>query len=158
MDYTNEQYALMELLADGVVIYDLTSKQREMISFLDSEKLIQPRVYIRDGYCELSERGKCVLEEHRRKVEAAEVQTHKELDALLERESIRQENVHKEQEKEQKELDRIVRERADRAADRAAEHRFQTRLSFWNTVLGAVLGAFFSNLDRIIPLVASFFN
>lgn len=158
MDYTNEQYALMELLADGVVIYDLTSKQREIISFLDSEKLIQPRVYIRDGYCELSERGKCILEEHRRKVRAAQVQTRKELDALLEKESIRQENIRKEQTKEQKELERIISDKADREADRAAEHRFQARLSFANSVISAALGAFFSNLDRIIPWITGLFN
>lgn len=158
MNYTNEQYALMELFENGVITYDLTDKQKEIMFFLESEKLLQHRAYIQDGFCVLSERGKCILEEHRRKVEAAKVQTRKELDALLERESIRQENVEKEQAKEKKELERTVREATDRAADRAAEHRFQTRLSFWNTVLGAVLGAFFSNLDRIIPWVASFFN
>lgn len=158
MDYTNEQYELMELFADGIIIYNLTDRQKEVMSYLDGEKLLQHRAYIQDGYCELSERGKRVLETHRRMVRAAEVQTRKELDALLERESIRQENVDKEQAKENKELERAVRAAADRAADRAAEHRFQTRLSFWNTVLGAVLGAFFSNLDRIVPWIANFFN
>lgn len=81
-----------------------------------------------------------------------------EEDRLRREESLRQDNIHKEQAQEQKELDRIIRERADCEADRAAEHRFQTRLSLWNTILSAALGAFFTNLDRIVPFLIQFFK
>lgn len=78
--------------------------------------------------------------------------------ALLLEESIRQENVRREQAEEQKELERIVRDKSDREADRHAEHRFQARISFGNTVFGMILGALISNLDRIIEWFISLFS
>lgn len=136
MEYTAQQYALMESLKSGLIYDDQAPEIQDILRYLQDQGIAQPKAYIEDGYYELSEDGKRILENHRRQ------------------ESIRQENIRKEKEEEQKELERIVSERTDRAADREAEHRFQTRLSFWNTVLGAVLGALFSNLDRIIPRVA----
>lgn len=135
MDYTAEQYDVMNLLQAGLIYDDQAPNVQDLIRYLQNQGIATPKAYIAEGYYELSEDGKRVLENHRKQ------------------ESIRQDNIQKEQAQEQKELEKIIRERADRAADRTAEHRFQTRLSIWNTVFGAVLGALFSNLDRLIPLI-----
>lgn len=86
--------------------------------------------------------------------------TNKGILALLEAEeqmqleaSLRAQRIRKEQTQQEKELQKAVREQADAQANRAAEHRFQIRLTIWNTVLSAALGAFLSNLDRLIPLI-----
>ena len=136
MDYTASHYETMSLLEKGLIYDDQAPEIQDILRYLQDQGIAQPKAYIEDGYYELSEDGKRILENHRRQ------------------ESIRQENIRKEKEEEQKELERIVCERTNREADREAEHGFQIRLSFWNTVLGAVLGALFSNLDRIIPWVA----
>ena len=158
MNYTSEQYALMKLFEGGVITYDLTDEQKEIMFFLESEKLLQHRAYIQDGFCVLSERGKCVLEEHRRKVEAAKVQTRKELDALLERESIRQEDIHREKAVQQDQLNQIAADKAERQAEKRADRKFQITLTFINTIVSFCLGILAEHFGEIVSLVSEFFS
>ena len=71
MDYTESQYAVMEQLANRLIWDNLTESKKEIVSFLVEEKIAAPRAYIEDGLFVLTERGKCVLEDHRRKILAA---------------------------------------------------------------------------------------
>ena len=73
--------------------------------------------------------------------------------AMIEENSLRADHISKEQNQKDEALQQAIREKADKKADRDAEHRFQAGLSFWNTVLGAILGAVLCNLDRIVPEV-----
>ena len=59
MDYTSEQYALMERLESGLLYQNLTEKEQEILRYLDESSLTQPRAYIEDGYYELSQEVRC---------------------------------------------------------------------------------------------------
>lgn len=48
MDYTSEQYALMERLESGLLYQNLTEKEQEILRYLDESSLTQPRAYIED--------------------------------------------------------------------------------------------------------------
>lgn len=152
MDYTDEQYALMEKLERGIIYCMLSDGEKRILRYLDGQKIAQPNVCLEDGYYSLSEYGKRALSAHR-----------KILDEKRERESIRQENERKENGKqqaaEQKENERFNREQSCKEAERKAEHAFQYKLSFLNAFLtfisGLISGAILSNLDRIILWVVS---
>ena len=73
-------------------------------------------------------------------------------------ESIRQENIRAEQAQEQKRLDQIVADKAYRRSERRADRIFQIFLSFLNYLIPVILGALFSNLDRIIPWFLELFT
>lgn len=62
MEFTKEQYELMGRLRNGLIWDNLSEQEREIINFLDSEKLVQWKVYIADGYMELSQKGQCAYE------------------------------------------------------------------------------------------------
>lgn len=158
MDYTDEQYELMERLSKHVLWEQLSDREQELVSYLDRQRIANPRADIEDGLWTLSPDGERVLAAHRKKVLASKIQTRRELEALQNQESIRQENIRAEQAQEQKELERVVREKADRQADRAAEHRFQIILNFGLSLFSAVIGAILSNLDRLIPWIISLFD
>lgn len=155
MDYTDEQYDLMEKLANRVLWGQLSDRERELASYLERQGIARARVDIEDGLWALSPDGERVLEAHRKKLLASRYQ-----------ESIRQENERKENEKQQaadkKEHDRLDREESRRQADRKAEHAFQYKLSLLNAFLafvsGVASGAVLANLDRIIPWIISLFD
>jgi DNA-binding PadR family transcriptional regulator len=166
MDYTDEQYALMEKLENGLIYDSLTETEKQLLWYLDAHGIAQPRVQKADGYYDLSEDGKRILADHRQKVLAAKIQVRRELDELRERESTRQENERKENEKqkaaEKKEQERVNREQSCKEAERKAEHAFQYKLSLFNAFLtfisGLITGAILSNLDRLIPRIISLFS
>ena len=162
MEYTDEQYALMESLEKGLNYWQLPEEQKWTLRYLQDEGIAQPRADISDGYYLLTEPGKRILSERRRKLRFAEIETRRELDALLEKESVRQENIRKEQADEQKERDRLNREESRKEADRKAEHSFQYKLSLMNAFLNFFLmflsGVLVGNLDRIIPWISGLFN
>ena len=74
-----------------------------------------------------------------------------ETDRRLKEQLAVQKQKDREQAEEQKKLEQIIRDKADSEAHCAAEHRFQIKLSFSATVLSALAGAIFTNLDRLIP-------
>lgn len=166
MNYTDDHYEMLKLLETGIVFYNLTEEQKWAYHFLDSEGLIQPRADILDGYCVLSERGKCVLAEHRRAIRAAKIQIQKEQDAILAKELIRQENERKENEAqkaaEKKDKEHLNREAPRKQASNKTEHAFQYKHSLLNALLtfvsGLISGAILSNLERIILLISDFSN
>ena len=72
--------------------------------------------------------------------------------------SVRQKYVRQEQAQKQTALQRAFQEKANAQSDRDAEHRFQTRLSFWNTVLNVILGTLLANMvPGILRWITSFF-
>lgn len=156
MDYTDEQYDLMEKLSKRVMWDNLSSDEQELISYLDGEKIARPRADIEDGLWTLSPDGERVLAAHRQKVRAAKIQTQRELEALREQESIRQENIRREKEKEQKRAEEISCEKADRDAEKRADRKFQIALAFLNFFLaflaGIVIEYFAGIMDFIIGL------
>lgn len=133
MDYTNEQYAMMERLKSGVTWDTLNSGERETLRYLLADGIAQAREDIQPGYFELSQVGRRRIESH---------------------------NVHIRQEQQEKEDARRIAEdeKAAKAAERATDHRFQNKLATKQTVLTALLGALFSNLDRIENLAKLIFE
>lgn len=166
MDYTDEQFAMMERMDKGVLAYDLPESEQEIVFFLDDQGLAQPRVQIADGYYELNQNGKRVLAEHRQNVRAAKVKVQQEIDRLHEQELLRQENERKEkakiEEDNKKEQERLNWELSCKEAERKAEHKFQYKLTFLNAFLtfvsGFASGAILTNLDQIIPWIVSLFE
>lgn len=77
----------------------------------------------------------------------------REEERLLREEQIRQDQIRCEEANEQKRLEQIAADKAERHAEQKAEHRFQAKLSLGSAAFGAVLGAIFSNLDRLIPFI-----
>ena len=65
MNYTDEQYAMLERFEPGLNIDKLTEDELPIYWFLMEQKLLQPRYDLEDGLNYLSETGKCVLAEHR---------------------------------------------------------------------------------------------
>lgn len=75
MDYTNEQYALIERLEAGLHYDSLAANEQEIIRYLEHSGLVQPRAQIAVDYIELSQKGKRVLAAHRRKIALLEQNT-----------------------------------------------------------------------------------
>ena len=75
MNYTDEQYALLERFEPGLNIAKLTEDELSIYWFLMEQKLLQPRHDIEDGLHRLSQNGKCVLAEHRDNLQKAEQET-----------------------------------------------------------------------------------
>lgn len=145
MDYTDEQYDLMDKLRNRVLWNNLSNDEQELVSYLEREGVARPRVDIADGLWMLSPDGERVLDAHRKKVRASQI-----------RESIRQENIRREQEKERNRAEEISREKADRAAEKRADRKFQIALTFLNyflTFLAGILVQYFTGiLDFVIGL------
>lgn len=157
MDYTDNQYALMEKLDKHIFWYNLSEDERDMLSYLEKERIARPRVDIADGLWTLSQDGERVLGAHRQKIRASEIQSQKELEALQAKELIRQEAIKKEEAEKQEKLEQIIADKRERKAERKAEHAFQYKLSFISALYGALFGALISNLDRIIRWMMSLF-
>lgn len=69
-------------------------------------------------------------------------------------------DVHiRDEQKKQEDNDRMRKEEASaKEAERASDRRFQEKLATKQTVLAALLGAFFSNLDRLVPWCTEFID
>ena len=139
MDYTSEQYALMERLESGLLYQNLTEKEQEILRYLDESSLAQPRAYIEDGYYELSQEGQRTLDAHRQELLIAQEQKRRQKAKLNER---------------RRTADRKAR---DQAAQRKEDKKFQIFLSLFSAtysqILAFLLGALLSNLDRLAPRV-----
>ena len=62
MQYTQEQFALLDNFKQGRLLKELSEDDLFVYRFLISEGLLQPRADIEDGWHTLSEKGKMVLE------------------------------------------------------------------------------------------------
>ena len=61
MEYTAQQYALMESLKSGLIYDDQAPEIQDILRYLQDQGSAQPKSYIEDGYYELSEDGKRIL-------------------------------------------------------------------------------------------------
>ena len=109
MDYTSEQYALMERLESGLLYQNLTEKEQEILRYLDESSITQPRAYIEDGYYELSQEGQRTLDAHR------------------------QEQLSLQQQSQEK-----ARDKAEQKADKHSDRVFQVFLVFLGYALGLI--------------------
>ena len=109
MDYTSEQYALMERLESGLLYQNLTEKEQEILRYLDESSITQPRAYIEDGYYELSQEGQRTLDAHR------------------------QEQLSLQQQSQEK-----ARDNAEQKADKHSDRVFQVFLVFLGYALGLI--------------------
>lgn len=107
MDYTDNQYALMEKLDKHIFWYNLSEDERDMLSYLEKERIARPRVDIADGLWTLSQDGERVLGAHRQKIRASEIQSQKELEALQAKELIRQEAIKRKRPKSRRNSNRL---------------------------------------------------
>lgn len=125
MDFTDEQYAVMEKLADRLIWDDLTPAEKHIMEYFHSKKIAEPRAYIEDGLWVLSEDGKRILAAH-----------HADLKS-------------REQEAQDK-----AREKAEQKADKQAEHRFQLGLTLLSSVLSFLGGLLIEHFIGIIDLIS----
>lgn len=61
MDYTDEQYAIIERLEAGLNYWNLSEDQQWFLRYLQDEGIAQPRADIADGHYLLTEFGKRIL-------------------------------------------------------------------------------------------------
>lgn len=78
MEYTIKHYAVMEKLSVRLIWDNLPPDEKDIILFLVDEKIAAPRAYIEEGLYVLTEKGKCILEEHRRATALQSRQAEKE--------------------------------------------------------------------------------
>lgn len=72
MDYTPEQYKMLERFEKGLNIADLTESEMQIFWFLDREGLLLPHADVEDGLFSLSEKGKQVLFNHQSELNKAQ--------------------------------------------------------------------------------------
>ena len=110
MDFTDEQYAVMEKLADKLIWDDLTPAEKHIMEYFHSKKIAEPRAYIEDGLWVLSEDGKRILAAH-----------HADLKS-------------REQEAQDK-----AREKAEQESQQRSERSFQIRLMIYGAIVGTLI-------------------
>lgn len=165
MDYTDDQYNVMEKLSGGIIFYDQPEPDQEIIHYLDEKKLVQPRAYIADGYMELSQEGKRILNIHREQVKAKrliEIQNEQErrnAEQLREQEqketqALREQAQLKELQRREEQAQNEAKQEADKKASVKSDHRFQ----LLNTFLGALLGYLFGRLSTDPQIISRTFD
>lgn len=168
MDYTKDQYALMEKLSQKVDFDSLSDEEQQTLIFLDQERIVQALAQIRDGLYTLSPHGKRMLAAYHEKQAEKEERTRKERQAKVEQalrdvqerkrqDSIRKENIRREQEQERKRDRQAAAEKADRKAERRADRAFQVLLMFISSILSFIVGMLVEHSRGIIDWIASFF-
>jgi hypothetical protein len=132
--FTDDQFAVLQKLSDGVMRHRLTNYECEILNYFDREGLTTPRAYIADGYYTLTEKGKSEFQQ----------------------ELIRKKNIRREQEEKEQILYNAVAEKADRKAEKRADRIFQISLAFLNTFLSLVCGILIEHFGNIIDSVSTF--
>ena len=131
MEYTSDQYTLMDSLEKGLNYWQLPEEQQWTLRYLDSEGIAQPRADIADGHYLLTEQGKQILSEHRRKLRAAEIETRRQLQALQDREEEKQLDRRERQQKELQEAAKIARDEAKQEK----QQRFENKIAIANLLV-----------------------
>ena len=143
MDYTDEQYTIIERLEAGLNYWNLSEDQQWILRYLQDKGIAQPRSDIADGHYLLTELGKRILKSYQK-------------DSL-----VRAENIRREQEDKRKQLQQIAADKAERKAEKRAEHVFQIFLALLQALLSFVAGIFVEHFtgisDLIINLIKKFF-
>ena len=123
MNYTDEQYAMLERFEPGLNIDKLTEDELPIYWFLMEQKLLQPRHDIEDGLHQLTERGKQVLSYHRASLKKIE-----------------------------QDAEQLAQENAAEKKSKSSDRRFDVFLLFLGFVLGIIadhiseIFGFFCNL------------
>lgn len=123
MNYTDEQYAMLERFEPGLNIDKLTEDELPIYWFLMEQKLLQPRHDIEDGLHRLTERGKQVLSYHRASLKKIE-----------------------------QDAEQLAQENAAEKKSKSSDRRFDVFLLFLGFVLGIIadhiseIFGFFCNL------------
>lgn len=131
MEYTDEQYALMEGLEKGLNYWRLPEEQKWTLRYLQDEGIAQPRADIADGHYLLTEQGKRVLSERRRKLRSAEIETRRQLQALRDREEEKRLDRWERQRKESHEAAKIARDEAKQEK----QQRFENKIAIANLLV-----------------------
>ena len=116
MDYTNEQYSVLEQAEVGFIWEHMPPEKHTVMLYLESQRLIESRVDVLDGLYLLSEGGKRVLLARRQ-----ELALQKEL-----------------AEKELKETADRAAQKSEEKAEKKKERIFQTFLVFLGYLLGLI--------------------
>lgn len=72
MDYSPNQYAILQRLEAGLLYDELTEEEREVLRYLDQTGLAQPRADIQDGYYIISQAGARALTAKRSELQKSE--------------------------------------------------------------------------------------
>lgn len=158
MDYTDDQYALMEKLAKHVSWYSLSEDERDTLSYLDRERIARPRADIADGLWTLSHDGERVLASHRQKIRTSVIQTRKELEALQAQELVRQENIRKEHSAIEENNRILEAERTSREKEKRSDRRFQLFLAIFQASLSFVAGILLEHFTGIVDFIIRLFD
>lgn len=157
MDYTDEQYDLLDRLEGGVIWDLLSDSDRWVLDYLTKENLSMPREDIAYGRYELTEHGKRVLASHRK--ERKEKQERSEQEAM-EREILEQKELL------EREISAIekAREKAQQKAEKRSDRAFQVFLAFLGYILGlitpyipALFTAVWNGIQTIAKWISSLF-
>ena len=140
MEYTDEQYAIIERLEAGLNYWNLPEDQQWILRYLQDEGIAQPRADIADGHYLLTELGKRILKSYQK-------------DSL-----VRAENIRREQEEKREQLQQIAADKAERKAEKRAEHVFQIFLALLQALLSFVAGLFVEHFTGIAELIIEFFK
>lgn len=157
MEYTGKHYAVMERLSVRLIWDELPADEKDIILFLVDEKIAAPRVDIEEGLYVLTENGKCVLEEHRRKVRAARIETERQLRELREHEEEKRIARLEQQQKESKEAE----QKARNEAKQEKQQRFENKIAIANLLVPIVtylLGILTEHFAGIVELIVQFFD
>ena len=157
MDYTKEQYDLMEKLSQKVDLNNLSDEEQQMLIFLDQERIVQALAQIRDGLYTLSPHGKRVLAAYHEKQAEKKTREQAELRDLAYRESVRQENIRREQRQEYNRARQAAADKADRKSEKRADRAFQVLLMFISSILSFIAGMLVEHSRGIIDWIQSFF-
>ena len=134
MEYTEDQYALMEKLEKGLNYQSLQEPEQWTLRYLQDDGIAQPRADISDGYYQLTENGKRILSEHRRRLRSAEIETRRRLQELRDREEEKQLDRQERQRKESQEAAKIARDEAKQEK----QQRFENKVAIANLLVPLV--------------------
>lgn len=139
MTYTDEQYALMEMLEAGLTwVFHGPGHEYEddMLRYLIGEGIAEPHVDIKGNYYTLSNSGRAVLAAFRKDKAAKAEQQAKDADAEATR----------------------LKERAEDRADEERRHRAQNKIAVIMPILTFALGVIAQYFGRIVEFVIEFFH
>lgn len=133
MDYTNDQYNLMGRLRHGVSWHRISQEDRWILEYFLEEKIARPRPDIQQDRYDLTEYGKRILTTYLNQQRSKYEKTNAER-------LVHEENVRREEEREQKQLDQIAADKAERKAEQRTDRVFQIMLTLLSSLLSFILG------------------
>lgn len=123
MEFTAEQYAVMEKLSSHLIWDSLDPPEKHILLYFDTEKIAEPRAYIEEGLWVLSEKGKRILAAHHSDLEAREQAAQNK-----------------------------AREKAEQESQQRSERSFQIRLMIYGAIVGTLISNIDRIIKWIISL------